>query len=276
MRKVIVTVAPVGSIPTREDSPYIPITPAEIGAEARRSVEAGAAVVHLHVRDQKTGAPSADPGIFKACLEAVRAETDAVTQITTGGGATTLGLSPEERLRAVLDHKPEMASLNAGSVNFGRKVFSNPAEVIELFAREMDRAGVMPEFEIYELGMIENVKKLVLEPGLIKCRTRMSLVLGVMGACPATVDNLAHMVSCLPPETSWQIIAIGRHQIPLGAVGVVMGGDVRVGMEDNLYVQQGVLAKSNAELVEKMVRIIRELGFEPASPLEAREQLGLE
>lgn len=275
MRKVIVTVAPVGSIPTREDSPHIPITPEEIGAEARRSVEAGAAIVHLHVRDQKTGAPTADPGTFRAGLEAVRAQTDAITQITTGGGATTLGLGPEERLQAVLDLKPEMASLNAGSVNFGRKVFSNPAEVIEVYAREMDRAGVIPEFEIYEVGMIENVRKLVLEPGLIKCRTRMSFVLGIQGACPATVDNLTHMVTGLPPDTSWQIIAIGRHQIPLGAVGVVMGGDVRVGMEDNLYLEKGVLAKSNAELVEKMVRIIRELGGEPASPQEAREQLGL-
>jgi 3-keto-5-aminohexanoate cleavage enzyme len=133
----------------------------------------------------------------------------------------------------------------------------------------------MPEFEIYETGMIENVKKLVLEPGLIKCRTRMSFVLGVQGACPATVDNLTHMVTGLPPDTSWQVIAIGRHQIPLGAVGVVMGGDVRVGMEDNLYLEKGVLAKSNAELVEKMVRIIRDLGGEPASPQEARQQLGL-
>jgi 3-keto-5-aminohexanoate cleavage enzyme len=115
----------------------------------------------------------------------------------------------------------------------------------------------------------------VLEPGLIRCRTRMSFVLGVPGACPATVDNLAHMVSWLPPQTSWQIIAIGRHQIPLGTVGVVMGGDVRVGMEDNIYLEKGVLAKSNAELVEKIVRVIRELGLEPASPQEAREQLGL-
>ncbi|MFC1654419.1 3-keto-5-aminohexanoate cleavage protein [Myxococcota bacterium] len=275
MRKVIVTVAPVGSIPTREDSAHIPITPEEIGAEARRSVEAGAAIVHLHVRDPQSGEPTANAEVFRAGLEAVRAETDAVTQITTGGGATTLGLGPEERLQAVLDLKPEMASLNAGSVNFGRKVFSNPTEVIEMYAREMDRAGVMPEFEIYERGMIENVKKLVLGPGLIKCRTRMSFVLGIQGGCPASVDDLAHMRSCLPPDTSWQIIAIGRHQIPLGAVGVVMGGDVRVGMEDNLYLEKGVLATSNAELVEKMVRVIRELGREPASPSEARKQLGL-
>ncbi len=275
MRKVIVTVAPVGSIPTREDSPHIPITPDEVGAEARRSADAGAAVVHLHARDPKTGKPTPDVEVFRAYLEAVRSRCEAITQITTGGGAVTLGLSPAERLRAVVDLGPEMASLNAGSMNFGRKVFANPPDVIEMFAREMDSAGVMPEFEVYDVGMVANVERLVLEPGLVSRRPRFGLVLGVAGGIPATVPNLAHLVSCLPGGASWQTIAIGRHQIPLGMVGVVMGGDVRVGMEDNLYLSKGVLARSNAELVDKAVRVIRELGFEPASPSEARARLGL-
>lgn len=275
MRKVIVTVAPVGSIPTREDSPCIPVTAAEVGEEARRSVEAGAAVVHLHARDPRTGAPSSDTEVFRACLEAVRSRSGAVTQITTGGGAVTLNLSPDERIKPILELRPEMASLNAGSMNFGRKVFSNPPDVIETFAGEMTAAGVMPEFEVYDAGMIANVERLVLDPGLVPRPPRIGLVMGVQGGIPATVQNLCFLVSSLPEESSWQCIAVGRHQISLGAVAVVMGGDVRVGMEDNLYVSKGVLARSNAELVEKVVRIIRELGFEPASPDEARLQLGL-
>ena len=133
----------------------------------------------------------------------------------------------------------------------------------------------MPEFEVYDVGMIANVERLVLAPGLHPGRARLSLVMGVAGGIPATVPNLVHLVSCLPGGCSWQTIAIGRHQIPLGTVGLVMGGDIRVGMEDNLYLSRGVLARSNAELVDKAVRVVRELGLEPASPAEAREQLGL-
>jgi 3-keto-5-aminohexanoate cleavage enzyme len=274
-RKIIVTVASVGSIPTRDDSPYIPITPDEVGEEVRRSVEAGAAVAHLHARDQSTGAPTSDVSIYRAYIEGVKSRCNAITQITTGGGAVTLNLSPEERIRAVLDLRPEMASLNAGSMNFGRKVFSNPPDVIELFAREMTAAGVKPEFEVYDPGMIANVKRLILGPGLLSGTPRFGIVLGIQGGIPATVPDLQHMVASLPAGASWQAIAIGRDQIPIGAVAAVMGGDLRVGLEDNLYVSKGVLARSNAELVEKAVRVIRDLGFEPATPAEARRQLGL-
>ncbi|MBI5526785.1 MAG: 3-keto-5-aminohexanoate cleavage protein [Deltaproteobacteria bacterium] len=274
-RKVIVTVAPVGSIPTRADSPHIPITPDEVGEEVRRSVEAGAAVAHLHARDQATGAPTSDVAVYRSYIEAVRSRCDAVTQITTGGGAVTLNLTPGERIKAVLDLKPEMASLNAGSMNFGRKIFSNPPNVIELFAKEMAAAGVKPEFEVYDPGMIANVKRLVIGPGLLRGTPRFGIVLGIQGGIPATVPDLQHMVASLPAGGSWQAIAIGKDQIPLGAVAAVMGGDLRVGLEDNLYVSKGALARSNAELVEKAVRVIRDLGFEPATPAEARVQLGL-
>jgi len=274
-QKVIVTVAPTGSIPTRQDNPQLPITPEEIADETARAYEAGAALVHLHARDPKTGAPTVDPEVYGAYLEKIRARCPIVTQITTGGGAVTLGLGPEERLAAVERFHPESASLNAGSMNFGRRLFPNPPDIMEAFADRFREWGVLPEFEVYDLGMVQNVKHWLIGPGKVKPPFRFSLVMGVMGGIPPLAKHLCVLVDELPAESVWQVIGIGRHQLPLGAVAVGMGGGLRVGFEDNVYLKKGVLAKSNAELVEQAVKIVRAVGKEPATPDEAREILGI-
>jgi len=274
-RKVIITVAPTGSITTREDTPYLPITPQEVAEETLRSYNAGASVVHLHARDPKTGGPTGALEIFRAYLDEIRARCPIITQITTGGGATGLGLGFEERFRPVEELRPDSASLNAGSMNFGRKVFPNPPEVIEQYARRMAELGVMPEFEIYDLSMIQNVDVWVRRAGLVPPPYQNSFVLGVLGGIPPTFKNLLALVEALPQGDTWQVIGIGRHEFTLGAMGILLGGNIRVGFEDNIYLKKGVLARSNAELVEKAARIIRELGFEVANVEEARRILPL-
>ena len=274
-QKVIVTVAPTGSIPTRKDNPALPVTPDEIAEETARSYAAGASVVHLHARDPQTGEPSSQPEIYGQYLERIRAKCPIVTQITTGGGAVTMGLGPEERLAAVKLYHPESASLNAGSMNFGRKLFPNTPEIMEAFADRFREWGVLPEFEVYDVGMIQNAKHWLIGPGKVRAPYRFSLVLGVMGGIPPTAKHLCVLVEDLPKESVWQVIGIGRHQLPLGAVAVGMGGGLRVGFEDNVYLKKGVLAKSNAELVEQAVKLVRAVGKEPATPDEAREILGI-
>ncbi|MBU1276687.1 MAG: 3-keto-5-aminohexanoate cleavage protein [Proteobacteria bacterium] len=274
-QKVIITVAPTGSIPDRKDNPNIPYTAREVAAETVRAYEAGASVVHLHARDPQTGKPSSDIEVFRSYLDEIRAACPIVTQITTGGGATTLGLSVEDRLRPVLELLPDSASLNAGSMNFGRVLFPNTPDTIELYARRMKEAGVMPEFEAYDLSMINNVEYWVRRQGLLDPPYQFSFVMGVIGGIPATPKNLLAMREALDPTYRWQAIGIGRHQFTMGAMGALLGGGLRVGFEDNVYLSKGVLAKSNAELVEKAVRIVRELGLEVATLEEAREMLPL-
>jgi 3-keto-5-aminohexanoate cleavage enzyme len=273
--KVIITVAPTGSISSKKDNPNIPVTPEEIAAETLRSYNAGATVVHLHARDQETGAPTSDIHVFRAYLETVRAACPIITQITTGGGATTLGLPPEGRLKPVEELRPDSASLNAGSMNFGRRLFPNLPEVMELFAKRMKELGVMPEFEIYDLSMVQNVDVWIRQAKLLDPPYRFSFVLGVIGGIPPSMKNLIALVESIPTDYSWQTIGIGRHQIPLGTAGVMLGGGVRVGFEDNIYIERGVLAKSNAELVDKMAKIIRLLGYDVASLEETKQMLPL-
>ncbi|MBU2547764.1 MAG: 3-keto-5-aminohexanoate cleavage protein [Proteobacteria bacterium] len=274
-RKVIITVAPTGSIPTWADNPNLPVTPEEVAAETKRSFEAGATVVHLHARDPNSGSPTSDLEVFRAYLDAVRDACPIVTQITTGGGATTLGLSPEDRLRPVVELRPDSASLNAGSMNFGRRLFPNLPEVMELYATRMKEIGVMPEFEVYDLSMVQNVEHWIRRPGLLDPPYQISFVMGVMGGIPATIKNLVALHESIPPEYTWQTVGIGRHQLTLGMVGTLMGGNIRVGFEDNLYLSRGVLAQSNAELVDKAARLIREFGMEVAGLDDTREMLPL-
>ena len=277
--KVIITVAVNGSIPVRKNNPNIPYTPEEVAEEAFKSYEAGAAVVHLHARDPKTGIPISGEEsleIFRAYLQLIKEKCDMICQISTGGGATTIkGLEQMKRLKPIEVLKPEMASLNTGSMNFGRAIFPNPVELVQKFAKKMKELGVKPELEVYEPGHINSAIEHVINQNLLDSRPQFSLVLGTAGGIPASPKNLIFMKESLPPDSTWQVIAIGRHQIPLGAVGVVLGGNVRVGFEDNVYLSRGVLAKSNAELVAKMARIIRELGKEVATVDEAREILSL-
>ncbi len=273
--KVIITVAPTGSIPSRKDTPYLPISAEEVGEESKRAYDAGASVVHLHARNPETGEPTSDLEVFRAYLAAVRRRCPIITQITTGGGATTLGLGPEARLKAVEELKPDSASLNAGSMNFGRKLFPNPPEVMELFAKRMKELKVKPEFEIYDLGMINNVIQLLIKPGLADPPYRFSFVMGVLGGIQPSLRNLAILIQDLPENSTFQVIAIGRHQLSLGAAGVSAGGGLRVGFEDNIYLKRGVLAKSNAELVSAAVKIIEGMGKEAASVEETKEIIGI-
>jgi 3-keto-5-aminohexanoate cleavage enzyme len=273
--KVIITVAPTGSIPTRKDTPYLPITAEEVAEETRRSYDAGASVVHLHARNPETGEPTSDLDVFRSYLEEIKKRCPIITQITTGGGATTLGLGPEARLRAVEELKPDLASLNAGSMNFGRKLFPNPPDVMELFAKRMKELKVKPEFEIYDLGMINNVIHWIIKPGLADPPYRFSFVMGVLGGIQPSLRNLAILIQDLPENSTFQVIGIGRHQLSLGAAGVSAGGGLRVGFEDNIYLKRGVLAKSNAELVSSAVKIIEGMGKEVASVEEARRIIGI-
>lgn len=273
--KVIITVAPTGSIPTRKDNPHLPITAEEVAEETRRAYEAGASVVHLHARNPDTGEPTSDIHVFRDYLSAVRDACPIITQITTGGGATTLGLNPEERLKPVEELRPDSASLNAGSMNFGRKLFANTPDTMEMYAKRMKELKVMPEFEAYDLSMVQNVDHWIRQAGILDPPYQFSFVLGVMGGIPPTFKNLLALRESIPPEYTWQAIGIGRHQIPMGIMGVLLGGNLRVGFEDNVHLSKGVLAKSNAELVEKAARIIRELGLEVAGVDEARDILPL-
>jgi 3-keto-5-aminohexanoate cleavage enzyme len=274
-RKVIITVAPTGSVTTKAETPYLPITPEEVIEETVRSYNAGASVVHLHARDPDTGQPTSSVEIFRMYLDGIRQRCPIITQITTGGGAATLGLGYDERFRPVEKLRPDSASLNAGSMNFGRKLFPNPPEVMERYAKRMVELGVMPEFEIYDLSMIQNVDVWIRRPGIVPPPYQNSFVMGVLGGIPPTFKNLLALVESLPQGDTWQVIGIGRHQFTLGVAGILLGGNIRVGFEDNIYLAKGVLARSNAELVEKAVRIIRELGFEVASVEEARGILPL-
>lgn len=275
-RKAIITVAPVGSWTTREMNPNLPVSPEEIAAEVCRSYDAGAAIAHIHARDAMSHKPTADPLTYREICNAIKDSCpDIIIQLSTGTGAAKLALAPEQRIEHVKMLRPELASLNVGSLNMHRSVFINSPETIEEFARTMAELRVKPEFEVYDSGMINNVEQLIRKPGIFPEPHAYGLVLGVMGGIPATVKNLVHMVDSLPDHCIWQVIAIGRHQIPLGAVGLVMGGGIRVGFEDNIYLRQGVLAQSNAQLVEKAADLVVDLGRKVASPEDARQILQL-
>ena len=276
--KIIVTVAPTGSFTSRKNTPYLPITPAEVIEETVRSYNAGASVAHLHGRDPETGAPTNSTDIFRQYIEGINARIDIPIQITTGGGAVAggAGLTPEQRLKPVEELAPISASLNAGSYNVGPKgVFYSPGNVIELYARRFTELKVMPEFEVYDVGMLNNIDVFVTQPGILAPPYRISLVMGMGGGIPASPKNLLFMKEALPPNSRWQTIGIGRQQFHMLTMGLLLGSDVRVGLEDNIYLSRGVLAKSNAELVEKIVRMIRELGYEVATVDEARKLLPL-
>lgn len=272
MAMIIITVAPTGSGAQWQKTPYIPITPDEIAEEAIKAYEAGAAVAHIHVRDPKTKGPYPDVEMYRGVIEGVRDKCDMIIQLTTGGGGP-YGISLEQRMCS-LELNPEFASLNIATMTFGNSVFLNPPEAVEKIAKTMLERNIKPEVECYDVGHI-NLALRVFERGLLKEPLRFGLVLGVTGGIPATPENLMHMVKSLPLNCRWNVITVGRAQFPLVTLGMILGGDVRVGMEDNIYLAKGVLAKSNAELVAKVVRIAKELGEEIVTPTEARKLLGI-
>jgi len=265
---VIITAALVGAELTRENTPYLPLTPDEIAAEAYTAFHAGAAMVHLHARD-KNGAPSQSVEDYRCIIQAVRARVpEIVIQVSTGGAVS---MSAEERLQP-LDLQPEMASLTTGTVNFGEEVFFNSLPMVREFAKAMQARHIRPELEMFDTGMIPAAMRLLKE-GLLNEPLHFNLVLGVPGGAAGTIKNLLHMVESLPPDCTWTVSGIGAAQLPLTTTAIMLGGHVRVGLEDNIYYQRGVLTQGNAPLVERAARLAKELGRPLASPDDARRIL---
>ena len=279
--KVIISAALTGVFATRKQSPYIPYTADEIAEEARRAVEAGAAIVHIHAR-QDNGLPAFDVESYAKIDAAVKAACDDVI-INYSTGA--IGIDRETRIHQVTALKPDMAALNMGSMNYAiysRKaktfyhdhIFANPFSDIQFFLETMNEAGTRPEMECFDTGHINNAQPLI-DLGILQPPFQFSLILGVLGGIPASTKNLVHQVDQLPANSFWQVIGIGTKQWKWVAAALSMGGNVRVGLEDNLYLPDGSVAKSNGESVAKVVELTRLVGMEPATVVEARQILRL-
>jgi uncharacterized protein (DUF849 family) len=298
--KVIITCAVTGAVHTPTMSPYLPVTPAEIAEQSIAAAEAGAAVLHLHARDPETGRPTQDPGVYHQFLPLIHQATDAVLNITTGGG---LGMPLETRLAPAILVRPELVSLNMGSMNFGifqlanryrewrhdwersylaqtdDLIYPNTFRMIdEIIAKLGDEHGTRFEFECYDVGHLYTLAHFV-ELGRLKPPYLIQCILGVMGGIGAEPEHLMHMRATADKlfgdDYYLSCIAVGKHQMSLLSVCAVMGGCVRVGLEDSLYIARGELADSNAQQVRKVRRIIEELGLEAATPMDARAMLGL-
>lgn len=286
-RKVIIACAVTGSADTPGRNPAVPVTPAQIAASAIEAAKAGAAIVHIHVRDVKTTRPSMDPALYREVVARIRASgIDALINLTTGPGArfvpgaeeplkpgpgSTLSL-PAARVQHVLELKPEICSLDMGSMNMGNQVFVNTPAHLEAMATAIRDAGVMPELEVFEAGHLMLARKLI-ETGHIKSPSLFQICLGISWGQPATPEAVAYMRSLLPSDCTWFAFGISLYQFPIVAQTVLLGGHVRVGLEDNLYLEKGNLAPSNAALVEKAAKIIEILGDQVATPAEARQIL---
>ena len=299
-RKVIITCAVTGSIHTPTMSPYLPITPAEIADSAVGAAEAGAAILHLHARDPNTGRPTPDVNVFRQFLPRIKEETAAVINITTGGGHN---MTIDERIAGPLSLQPEMSSLNMGSMNFGlypaldrftnwkhawepeyleatrSGIFRNTFSDIEAILQRLgEGCGTRFEFECYDVGHLYNLAHVV-DRGLAKPPFFVQTIFGVLGGIGPDVENLAHMRrianKLFGRDYQWSILAAGRHQTNLVTCGAIMGGHVRVGLEDNLYLSKGVIAESNAQQVAKIRGILHELSLDIATPAEVRSLLEL-
>ena len=272
MNKVIITAAITGSRMLRDTAPYIPITPEEIIRSSVEAWRAGASIVHIHVRDPETGLGCQDLDRFRQVAEALRAETDLILSLTTSG-IPGRNLPVAERL-CPLALRPELASFDAGSINLGGGVFVNDPAFLNEAARMMKETGVKPEIEVFDLGMLVTALRMR-DEGKLDDPLHFQFVLGTPWGAPATPKSLLHLHEHLPDGATWSAIGIGRGYLPMAAMALVMGGHIRVGMEDNIYLDRGVLAKTNAELVERVARIVAAYGRPIASPAEARAILGL-
>lgn len=269
MDKLIITAAIVGAELTRAEQPHLPLTPSELAEAAYECWQQGASIVHLHVRDQE-GQPSQDPALFAETMRLIKEKCDLIVQFSTGGATGT----PVEARIAPLSLRPEMATLTTGTVNFGSDVFFNSPEFVTAIARAIKEYGIRPEIEVFETGMIQNAIALV-KQGLLATPLHFDFVLGVPGAMPGTAKNLMHLIESIPQDATWMVAGIGRAELPLAIMAIVLGGHVRVGFEDNIYYSRGVLATSNAELVARIARIAAEFGRPVATPTEARQILGI-
>lgn len=278
---VIITCAITGAETTKDKQPHLPITPREQATAAAEAVRAGASIIHLHVREDD-GKPTQRVERFEESIRAIRASApEAIIQISTGGA---VGETIENRAKP-LSLKPEMASLNLGTMNFGDDVFYNhPRDIVGL-ASKMHQAGVMPELEIYEAGMLESAFRLA-KQAILREPLHLQFVLGVPGGMSGDPRHLVHLVSMASDlwveltgkkasQLHWGVAGVGRFQLPLAVQALLMGGHVRVGFEDNIFYKKGELAQSNAQLVERVARLAGELGREVATPSQARQMLGL-
>ncbi len=278
MKPVIITCAITGAETTREKQPNLPITPAEQAKAAKEAADAGASIIHLHVRED-SGKPTQELARFKASIDAIRAAAPGIIiQISTGGA---IGESIENRALP-LSLKPEMASLNLGTMNFGDEVFFNhPRDIVGLASR-MHQSGVVPELEIYEIGMLESAFRLA-KQGILREPLHFQFVLGVPGGMSGETHNLMALLTVLRAglagtpidDVHWGVAGVGRYQLPLASQALVLGGHVRVGFEDNIFYRKGEVATSNAQLVDRVSRLARELGRPVATPAQAREMLGI-
>lgn len=303
MDKLIITAALTGGVTMPTQTPYLPLTPEEIVNEAVRAADAGAAAVHIHARDPKDGRPTSDENVFRETVAGIKEKSDVIIGLSTGGG---LGISVQDRLKAVPYLKPEIASFNLGSMNFSihpiaaryrdedykypweksylemtkDAVFKNTFADLEFLCRTMKANGTKPEHEAYDVGHIYNMNYLV-KNGLVEFPLWIQFVTGVLGGIYASVEDVIHMKQTAerlfgPQNFRWSVVGAGYpEQFRVATLAIMMGGHVRVGLEDNIYVSKGVLARGNAELVEKAVRIAREFDRDIATPAEARQMLGL-
>jgi len=288
-RKVMISCAVTGSADTPGKNPAVPVTPEQIATSALDAAKAGAAIVHIHVRDPKTGLPSMEGGHYAEVVDRIRASgTDVVINLTTGpggrfspspddpmkpGAGTTLRTA-RQRVQHVLDLRPEICSLDMGSMNMGPNVFVNTPPILEAMATDIREAGVTPELEVFETGHLLLAKRMI-ETGFIKLPGMFQICLGIAWGQPATPEAMLYMRNLLPPGCIWFAFGISLYQFPMAAQAVILGGHVRVGLEDNLYLERGKLTPSNAALVAKAVKIIELLGCSVATPAEARQMLGL-
>ena len=271
MDKLIITAAICGAEVTKANNPAVPYTVEEMVREAKAAYEAGAAIIHVHVREDD-GTPTQDRERFRVVMDAIRKELPDVIMIPSTGGAT--GMTPEERLQPT-ELMPEMATLDCGTCNFGDDVFENTMPTMRAFGKRMIENNIKPEYECFEIGHLDTVLNMAKKGEVPGAPMQFNFVLGVAGCTPATVDNLAFLVSKIPAGSTWTVTGVGRSAWAMAAAGIVMGGNVRVGFEDNVYLGKGHKAASNGELVAKVVRLAKELGREIATPAEAREILGL-
>lgn len=269
-QELIITAALVGAETMREQTPHVPYTPEEIAEEARRCGEAGASMVHVHGR-LEDGTPTQDAETFGQILQKIRERSEVLVQFSTGGA---VGMDVEERI-AALRLKPDMATLTTGTVNFGEDVFWNDMKTIRTIAARLQQYGIRPEVEIFDTGMVDTALKLMGE-GLLEGPLHFDFVLGVPGAMGARVENLKFLVGMVPEGSTWSVAGIGRHELPLAYEAIELGGHVRVGLEDNVYVSKGVLAKGSYELVERVVVRASEVGRAVATPASARKILRID
>ena len=266
----VITIAPTGPIATKGDTPWLPTQPEEIADAVAAGYAAGASVAHLHFRDENDR-PTADPATARRTMDLIAERCPILIQLSTGVG---LSVPFEERARLV-ELRPQMATLNPCTMSFGDGEFSNPPKEVRRLAARMSELGIRPELEIYDTGHLEACLRLRDEGLLGREPLQFSVVLGVAGGMAATAENLLTMVKRLPEGAVWQVIAIGRHNLELTAVGLALGGNARAGLEDTLYLRRGVLAEGSTPLVERAVALARSLDRDIATVDETRETLGL-